>query len=87
MGPRFRRELYHRMVDVHKLNNLLWVWNQNGPATGGEFYAFIPARSTPISSATTITARSRPVLPRDSDDANGKPSGWAKSAFFRRRSF
>jgi len=37
------------MVNVHHLNNLLWVWNQNGPAPGGEFYNFYPGRSTPIS--------------------------------------
>lgn len=23
--------LYHRLTDVHKLNNLIWVWNANGP--------------------------------------------------------
>ena len=27
---------------AHHLNNLLWVWNQNGPAPGGEFYSFYP---------------------------------------------
>ena len=26
----------------HHLNNLVWVWNQNGPAPGGEFYNFYP---------------------------------------------
>ena len=36
------REVYNRMVNVHHLNNLLWVWNQNGPAPGGEFYDFYP---------------------------------------------
>ena len=36
------REVYNRMVNVHHLNNLLWVWNQNGPAPGGEFYNFYP---------------------------------------------
>jgi mannan endo-1,4-beta-mannosidase len=36
------REVYHRMVNVHHLNNLLWVWNQNGPAPGGEFYNYYP---------------------------------------------
>ena len=36
------REVYNRMVNVHHLNNLLWVWNQNGPAPGGEFYSFYP---------------------------------------------
>ena len=36
------REVYNRMVNVHHLNNLLWVWSQNGPAPGGEFYSFYP---------------------------------------------
>ena len=36
------REVYNRMVHVHKLNNLIWVWNQNGPAPGGESYDFFP---------------------------------------------
>jgi mannan endo-1,4-beta-mannosidase len=38
------RELYNRMVNVHHLNNLLWVWNQNGPAPAGEFYNFFPGQ-------------------------------------------
>jgi hypothetical protein len=36
------REVYNRMVNVHHLNNLVWVWNQTGPAPGGEFYDFFP---------------------------------------------
>jgi hypothetical protein len=36
------REVYNRMVNVHHPNNLEWVWNQNGPANGGEFYNFYP---------------------------------------------
>jgi mannan endo-1,4-beta-mannosidase len=37
------RQIYNRMVNVHHLNNLVWVWNQNGPTTrGGEFYDFYP---------------------------------------------
>ena len=36
------RELYYRMVNVHHLNNLIWVWNQNGPAPFGEFHQFYP---------------------------------------------
>ncbi len=36
------REIYNRMVNVHHLNNLIWVWNQNGPAPGGEFYNYYP---------------------------------------------
>ncbi len=39
------REVYNRMVNVHHLNNLIWVWNQNGPAPGGEFYNFFPGQS------------------------------------------
>jgi len=39
------REVYNRMVNVHHLNNLIWVWNQNGPAPGGEFYNFFPGRN------------------------------------------
>jgi mannan endo-1,4-beta-mannosidase len=38
------REVYNRMVNVHHLNNLVWVWNQNGPAPGGEFYSFFPGK-------------------------------------------
>ncbi len=26
------RQLYHRFVDTHRLNNLLWVWNVNAPS-------------------------------------------------------
>jgi mannan endo-1,4-beta-mannosidase len=36
------REVYARMVNVHHLNNLIWVWNQNGPAPVGEFFSFFP---------------------------------------------
>jgi mannan endo-1,4-beta-mannosidase len=39
------REVYNRMVNVHHLDNLIWVWNQNGPAPGGEFYSFFPGRN------------------------------------------
>jgi len=39
------REVYNRMVNVHHLNNLIWVWNQNGPAPGGEFYNYFPGRN------------------------------------------
>jgi mannan endo-1,4-beta-mannosidase len=38
------REVYNRMVNVHRLNNLIWVWNQNGPAPGGEFYNYFPGQ-------------------------------------------
>lgn len=36
------RELYARMTYVHKLDNLVWVWNQNGPAPVGEFFQYFP---------------------------------------------
>lgn len=26
------RQMYHRLVDIHHLDNLLWVWNANAPA-------------------------------------------------------
>jgi mannan endo-1,4-beta-mannosidase len=39
------REVYYRMVNVHHLDNLLWVWNQNGPAPFGEFHQFFPGQS------------------------------------------
>ena len=39
------RELYYRMVNVHHLDNLLWVWNQNGPAPFGEFHQFFPGQN------------------------------------------
>jgi mannan endo-1,4-beta-mannosidase len=39
------REVYYRMVNVHHLDNLLWVWNQNGPAPFGEFHQFFPGQN------------------------------------------
>jgi len=39
------REVYYRMVNVHHLNNLIWVWNQNGPAPFGEFHQFFPGQA------------------------------------------
>jgi mannan endo-1,4-beta-mannosidase len=38
------REVYARMVYVHHLDNLIWVWNQNGPAPMGEFFNFFPGQ-------------------------------------------
>ncbi|HME01350.1 MAG TPA: glycosyl hydrolase [Terriglobia bacterium] len=38
------REVYARMVHVHQLDNLIWVWNQNGPAPSGEFYNYFPGQ-------------------------------------------
>jgi mannan endo-1,4-beta-mannosidase len=39
------REAYYRLVNVHHLDNLLWVWNQNGPAPFGEFHQFFPGQN------------------------------------------
>jgi mannan endo-1,4-beta-mannosidase len=39
------REVYSRMVNVHHLDNLIWVWNQNGPAPAGEFANFFPGQN------------------------------------------
>jgi mannan endo-1,4-beta-mannosidase len=37
------REVYARMVYVHHLDNLIWVWNENaGPV--GEYYSFFPGQ-------------------------------------------
>jgi len=50
-GPQGYEELYRRMwnrfVNFHHLNNLLWVWNANGPRnipgdTALEYYKFYP---------------------------------------------
>jgi len=38
------REVYARMVYVHHLDNLIWVWNQNGPAPVGEFFNYFPGQ-------------------------------------------
>jgi mannan endo-1,4-beta-mannosidase len=38
------REVYARMVYVHHLDNLIWVWNQNGPARAGEFFQYFPGQ-------------------------------------------
>jgi len=38
------REVYARMVYVHHLDNLIWVWNQNGPAPVGEFLQYFPGQ-------------------------------------------
>lgn len=36
------RQLYHRLVDVHRLDNLVWVWNVNAPSGNagpiGDYY-------------------------------------------------
>lgn len=33
------RQLYHRLVDVHRLDNLIWVWNANAPRDDAADYA------------------------------------------------
>ena len=38
------REVYARMTYVHHLDNLIWVWNQNGPAPAGEFARYFPGQ-------------------------------------------
>ncbi len=38
------RELYYRLVNVHRLNNLLWVWNQNASGPFAEFHQFFPGQ-------------------------------------------
>jgi len=32
------------MVYHHHLNNLIWVWNQNGPAPANEFASYFPGQ-------------------------------------------
>jgi mannan endo-1,4-beta-mannosidase len=32
------------MVYHHHLDNLIWVWNQNGPAPAGEFFRYFPGQ-------------------------------------------
>jgi mannan endo-1,4-beta-mannosidase len=38
------REVYARMVYVHHLDNLVCVWNQNGPAPASEFANYFPGQ-------------------------------------------
>lgn len=39
------REMYARMVYVHHLDNLIWVWNQNAPGGGsGPFADYFPGK-------------------------------------------
>jgi mannan endo-1,4-beta-mannosidase len=70
------REVYNRMVNVHHLNNLLWVWNQNGPAPGGEFYSFYPgAKYADIVSYDNYGALDERYYQEIQAIANGKPIG------------
>jgi mannan endo-1,4-beta-mannosidase len=39
------REMYARMVYVHHLDNLVWVWNQNAPSgNAAEFFDYFPGK-------------------------------------------
>jgi mannan endo-1,4-beta-mannosidase len=70
------REVYNRMVNVHHLNNLVWVWNQNGPAPGGEFYSFYPgAKYADIVSYDNYSALDGRYYHEILTIANGKPIG------------
>jgi mannan endo-1,4-beta-mannosidase len=70
------REIYHRMVNVHHLNNLLWVWNQNGPAPGGEFYSYYPGpRYADIVSYDNYSSLDDRYYHEILTIANGKPIG------------
>lgn len=41
--PALYRQLYGRMVNYHKLDNLLWVWNVNAPSNNaGPFVDYFP---------------------------------------------
>jgi len=68
------REVYNRMVNVHHLNNLVWVWNQNGPANGGEFYNFYPGpQYADVVSYDNYSALSDRFYQEILTIANGKP--------------
>ncbi len=70
------REVYYRMVNVHHLNNLLWVWNQNGPAAGGEFYHFYPGpQYADIVSYDNYSSLDDRYYQEILTIANGKPIG------------
>ncbi len=73
------RELYNRMTYVHKLNNLLWVWNQNGPAPGGEFYGFYPGpQYADIVSYDNYSSLDDRYYQEILTIANGKPIGFGE---------
>jgi mannan endo-1,4-beta-mannosidase len=68
------REAYNRMVNVHHLNNLIWVWNQNGPAPGGEFYGYFPGQQyVDVVSYDNYRELSDRYYHEISTIANGKP--------------
>jgi hypothetical protein len=67
------------MVNVHHLNNLLWVWNQNGPAPGGEFYDFYPGpQYADIVSYDNYSTLDDRYYQEILTIANGKPIGFGE---------
>jgi len=73
------REVYNRMVNVHHLNNLVWVWNQNGPAPGGEFYSFYPGpQYADIVSYDNYSTLDDRYYQEIQTIANGKPIGFGE---------
>jgi len=70
------REVYYRMVNVHHLDNLLWVWNQNGPAPVGEFFTFFPGQKyADVVSYDNYRPLSDRYFYEIMDLAEGKPVG------------
>jgi mannan endo-1,4-beta-mannosidase len=73
------REVYNRMVNVHHLNNLVWVWNQNGPAPGGEFYNFFPgAKYCDVVTYDNYSTLDHRFYDEIMTIANGKPVGFGE---------
>jgi mannan endo-1,4-beta-mannosidase len=73
------REVYNRMVNVHHLNNLIWVWNQNGPAPGGQFYDYYPgAQYCDIVSYDNYSELDDRYYQEILTIANGKPVGFGE---------
>jgi mannan endo-1,4-beta-mannosidase len=73
------REIYNRMVNVHHLNNLVWVWNQNGPAPGGEFYSFYPGpQYADVVSYDNYSTLDDRYYQEILTIANGKPIGFGE---------
>jgi mannan endo-1,4-beta-mannosidase len=73
------REVYNRMVNVHHLNNLVWVWNQNGPAPGGQFYDYYPgAQYCDIVSYDNYSELDDRYYQEILTIANGKPIGFGE---------
>jgi mannan endo-1,4-beta-mannosidase len=73
------REVYNRMVNVHHLNNLVWVWNQNGPAPGGEFYSFYPGpQYADVVSYDNYSTLDDRYYQEILTIANGKPIGFGE---------